>query len=184
MRNIAKINIEESILRGKLTFDKRLSERLDQVIIYYLCAVMISTPLLALRDADFDNRNDLFLYLTLFPFLALIGAYIIYRKATEMSLVKIESPYKRQIKRQMLLDYAEERAYQVYRKSNDCLILNQPADAFESLNTSHMKSLVLIVDDNAVYFTIIRDLYNVNLPVLITHHLVRRDLKKLFKARS
>lgn len=107
----------------------------------------------------------------------LLGLYVIYRKATEKFFYKLTTPFDRQKNKQVLLSYADKQQFEIYRKSNDCIILNESLGDF---NPSYKKSMVFILKDNEVLFTILKDQYKLNLPTLTSHLFLKHDLKKLF----
>jgi hypothetical protein len=74
------------------------------------------------------------------------------------------------------IDIADKHKLEIYRKSNDCLIFNKSLDNFNN----YKKSMVFILKDNQVLFTILKDQYKLNLPTLTSHLFLKHDLKKLF----
>jgi hypothetical protein len=177
MRRITKINIDESVNRHRLIFQESWVDKLDRLVIYFSFGVFLVYPVLTFINADFKNPNDKFISLTILPISILFGLYVIYRKATEKRLFKVITPFDKQTTRQMLLDFADEQELEIHRKSNDCLIFNESSDDF---NSSHKKSMVFIVKDNLVLFTVLKDQFKLNLPTLTSHLLLRYNLKKLF----
>jgi len=106
----------------------------------------------------------------------LFGLYVIYRKATEKHLFKVNSAFDKQKNKQLLLNYAAKYGWQVYKNSNDCLIFNEQTSYF---NSRYKKSMIFIVKDNLVLFTILKDNYRLNIPSLTSHLFLKHDLKKL-----
>ncbi|MCG9911296.1 MAG: hypothetical protein MH137_08335 [Flavobacteriales bacterium] len=176
MRRIENINIDQSVKRQKLVFEEDWFDKLDRIFIYLFTSGFVVYPLLAIKEADFSNINDKFISLTIFPMLIVFGIYVIYRKATEKRLMKINTPFDRQKNRQILLDYAKQQQLEIFRSSKECLIFNEPVYHFNSL---HKKSIVIMVLDNVIYFTVLVDRFRFNLPTMIFHHVLKYDLKKL-----
>lgn len=177
MRYISKIDIDKSVLRQKLIFEEDWLDKGDRFAVYVLFSALVVYPALTIFEADFNNPNDTFISLTVLPLCILLGLYVIYRKATEKFLFNITTPFDRQKNRRTLLAYAEKHQLEIYRKSNDCLIFNKPTG---DLNASYKKSMVFILKDNQVLFTILKDQNKLNLPTLTSHLFLKHDLKKLF----
>lgn len=177
MRHITKIDIDESVSRNKLIFQEEWLDKFDRFVVYIFFSGFIIYPALTIFEADFNNPNDKFISLTILPLCILFGLYVVYRKATEKLLSTLPTPYDRKKNKQILLTYADKQQLEVYRKSNDCLILNESLGDF---NTSYKKSMVFILKDNQVLFTILKDQYKLNVPTLTSHLFLKHDLKKLF----
>ena len=177
MRHITKIDIDKSVSRHKLIFQEEWLDKFDRFIIYIFFSGFIISPVLTIFEMDFNNPNDKFISLTVLPLSFLFGLYVVYRKATEKLLFTLTTPYDRQINKQILLNFADKQQLEVYRKSNDCIILNESISDF---NPSYKKSMVFILKDNHVFFTILKDQYKLNVPTLTSHLFLKHDLKKLF----
>lgn len=177
MRRITKIDIDESVSRQKLILQEEWLDKFDRFVVFIFFGGIVFYSSLAIFKADFNNPNDKFISLTIFPLCMLLGVYIVYRKATEKLLFKLTTPFDRQKNKQILLNYADKHQLEIYRKSNDCLIFNESLGDF---NPSYKKSMVFILKDNQVLFTILKDQYKLNLPTLTLHWFLKHDLKKLF----
>lgn len=178
MRRIAKINIDQSVSRQKLIFEEEWLDKFDRIVIYLFLSGLVIYPILIIMAADFNNKNDKIFSLTFLPLVILFGIYVIYRKATEKLLFKINTPFDRQKNRQILLEYADKKQFEIYRRSNDCLIFNESISDF---NPRYKKSMVFIVKNNVVYFTILKEQFKLNLPTLTSHLFLKSDLKKMFR---
>lgn len=178
MRRIVKINIEESVSQNKLIFQEEWLDKFDRMVVYLFGSGIVLFSILTLNKADFTNPNEKFIALSILPLSIVFGLYVVYRKATEKRLFTLTTPFDRQKNKQILLNYADKQQLEVYRKSNDCLILNESISDF---NPSYKKSMVFILKDNQVFFTILKDQFKLNLPTLTSHLYLKHDLKKLFK---
>jgi len=178
LRTIKEIDIDKSINKQKLVFKVGWYDILDSVITYFFFSMFSVAPLLMYFDPHRSkDPNDNFFYLYILPIWVLLGLYTIYRKATEKHLIKINTSYNRQQNRQILLDFAGKQGFEIYRKSNNCLIFNEPT----GFNSNYKKSTIFILEDGLVMFTILKDGFRLNLPTLTGHLFLRHDLKKLFK---
>lgn len=181
MRRITKIDIDESIAQNKLIFQEEWLDKFDRFVVYIFFGGLIIYPALTIFETDFNNPNDKFISLTLLPLCILFGLYVVYRKVTEKLLFTLTTPFDRQTNRKILLNFADKQQLEVYRKSNDCLILNESLGDF---NRSYKKSMVFILKDNQILFTILKDQYKLNVPTLTSHLFLKRDLKKIFNYAS
>ena len=179
MRTLKGINIDKSIDKQKLVFKLGWYDIFDSIAIYFVfCLFSIVAFLIYFDSHRSKNPNDDFFYVYILPVSVLFGLYVIYRKATERHLIKIRTSYSRQQNRQILLGFANKQGFEIYRNSNDCLIFNEPTNDFISV---YKKSMIFIVEDGIVLFTILKDGFRLNLPTLTGHLFLRNDLKKLFK---
>ena len=178
MRRIAKINIDQSVSLQKLVFEEEWLDKFDRIVIYLFFSGLVVYPILSIMGADFNNNNDKLFSLVIFPLVILFGLYVIYRKATEKILFKINTPFDWQKNRLILLEYAVKQQFEIYRKSNNCLIFNESISDF---NPRYKKSMIFIVKDNVIFFTILKEQFKLNLPTLTSHLYLKSDLKKLLR---
>ena len=179
VREIRKLNIEDSILKGKLIFKEGYLDKINRLTVYIFFSPLIILPVLMILNQNFENANDAFLLYTIFPISIFTGLYIFYRNASEKSLIKIETKFSKEDTRKLLLDHAESKGYEIYRKSGDCIILNEKSSDF---NESYKRSSIIFIQDYEVSFSVIKDGFRLNLPVLFSHLMLKRDLAKLFKS--
>ena len=181
MRKIENINVTESINKQRLIFEEEWSDKLDRVFIYFVFSLCTILPLITIIHADFNNQNDKIFSLLLFILVFPSGLYILYRKATEKNLFKITTPFDKEKNRQLLLDFAEKKDFEIYLKSDDYLIFNESIDDFHA---NCKKSMIFITEDNLVLFTVIQDRDKINLPTLSFHLFLKYNLKKLFNQNN
>lgn len=178
MRRIAKLNIDQSVSRQKLVFEEEWLDKFDRIVVYLFFSGLIIYPTILITSLDIRTNNDKFIAFAILPLPILFGLYVIYRKATEKQLFQIKTPFNRQKNKQILLDFADKQQYEIYKKSNEYLIFNE---SFDDFNSSYKKSMVFIIKDNMVYYTILKDQFKLNLPTLTSHLFLKNDLKKLFR---
>jgi hypothetical protein len=178
MREIKKLNPTESISKRRLIFDEGWDDKFNRLTVYLVFSPLIFLPISMFFNEKFTNTNETFILHWVFPISIIFGLYMFYRTATEKHLIKIDTQLDRQTIRKLLLDYAEKNNFEVYRKSNDCLIFNE---SFDTWSSAYKKTRIFFVQDNIVLFTVIRDNFRLNLPTLFTHLFLKRDLTKLLK---
>jgi hypothetical protein len=181
MREIKKLNPDESISKRRLIFDEGWLDKFNRLTVYVVFSPFIFLPAVMFFNEKFTSPNDKFILYCIFPISMFLGLYVFYRNATEKLLSKIDTDLDRQEARQLLLEYAEKQGYEIYRKSNDCLIFNETYSDFSS---AFKKTRIFFVQDNIVLFAVIRDSFRLNIPSLFAHLFLKRDMTRLLKKAS
>jgi hypothetical protein len=182
MRKLKNLNPLESISKRRLIFDEDWNDKFNRLAVYLVFSPLILLPLLIMYFQEkYTNSNETFVLYWVFPISIILGLYMLYRNATEKQLVKINAQIDSLTIRKLLLDYAEKNNFEVYRKSNNCLIFNESFDIWSS---DSKKTRIFFVQDNNVLFTVIQDNFRLNLPTMFTHILLKRDITKLLKKAS
>jgi len=182
MRELRKINVGASVSKKWLTFDEGWSYKFNRLAVLVFFGQFIFLPIMLIAQETFTGPNDEFILHWVIPTSILIGLYGIFRGLTEKRLIKINTTKDRQTIKKTILEYAEIHQLEVYRKSNDCIILNSPI--YLDLNTAHKKTRIFFFNDNLLLFTVIRDNFRIDLPVFFTHFFVKRDLTKMLTKTS
>ncbi len=178
MKHIAKFDIDRSFVKRRHIFEEDWSDKFDRFAKYFLFSILIITLIETMTDRTYSNVNDLFVAVTIFQCLILFSAYIIYRKAKEKSFFNLSTPLNRQMKKQLLLEFADIQQLEIYRKSNDSIILIEYTN---SLNSNWGKSMIFIIADNLILFTILREGYRLDFPTLTSHIFLKHNLRSLLK---
>ena len=182
MRELRKINIDISISKKWLTFDESWADKFNRLIVLMLFGQFIFAPLMLIAAESFTSSNDKFILYWVLPSSILVGLFGIFRCLTEKRLIKIDTLQDRQSIKKTILEYAEKNQLEIYRKSNDCIILNSPNSL--DIHTPHKRTQIFLFKDGLLLFTVIRDNFRVNLPIFFTHFFVKYDLAKLLKKAS
>jgi len=176
MRRLQNIQIKESISRGKLIFRETWYEKAQRIQVYFISFVLVYLSITSLSSIDTTSQNDLAIGGTFFTLAGLVGLILFYRNVNEKKLMKVHSKFNAAETKEKLLEFAHQEAFQVYRKSGYCLILNETGDDFSGYFT---KSRVIFIRDYVVYFAVIQDNPKLNRPVLTTHLFLKHALRKL-----
>ena len=182
MRELHRINIDASISKKWLTFDESWLDKFNRLTVIILFGQFIIVPVMLITNEKFTSVNDKFILHWVLPTSILVGVYGIFRGLTEKRLITISTSLDRQTVKKIILKFAEENQFEVYRKSSDCIILNSPS--FADVNTAHKKTRVFFFNDGLLLFTVIRDNFRIDLPVFFTHFFVKHDLTKRLKTAS
>lgn len=175
MRQISNINIDLSITKGKLTFDENWSDKFNRFAVYIFFSTLIYLPIVVYLKETVANPSDSRLLNSIGILSILFGLYIFFRNATEKNLIKIETNLSKKEIRLLLLSYAEKQQYEIYRKSDNCLIFNE-ANLY---NSSYKKTIIFLLQDNKIFLTVLRDNFKLNVPTFTTHLIIKRDISKL-----
>jgi len=179
VRQLKNIDTELSIREQKLIFEESWTDVFGRYTLYFLFGVMIYYPVVTLYYNDLSNANDRFMAFAIFPIVILLAAYVIYCKATEKNLRMMTTALSQEENRAVLLSFARNQGLQVYCNTKSLLILNQ---SFDSFNPSYKQTTVVVMQDNQIGFTIIRDQMKLDLPVLTSRFFLAKDLRRLFQA--
>lgn len=181
MREIIKLHPQESMSQSRLVFEESWLDKFNTLTVYLVFSPFILLPVEMYLNESFINPNERFILYCVLPISVLSGLYIYYRSATEKRLTKIHTSLKRQDARQLLLNYAEKKGYEIYLKSNDCLIFNE---TYDDWNSNYKKTRIFFVQDKIIMFCIIRDSFKINMPILFSHLFLKVELKKLVKEKG
>jgi hypothetical protein len=176
MRRIVKINISKSIKDEKLIFFESWPEKLDLLFTYafFIFGVYI------LASIYFTKKQPLDTFLKyLIPLIILFIIYCIYRKIAENKLIEIKTNFDKKTNVKILLDFAKNKKYEVFRESKECLIFNE--NGYILSNTT---SIVFLICENKIYFTILKQGFRIDPPVLFSHFTVKKELKKYFEEKQ
>jgi hypothetical protein len=173
MRTLRKLNPEESISKRRLIFDEDWLDKFNRLTVYIVFFPFIFLPIVMLLNEKFVGPNDEFILHWVLPASFILGVYTWYRNATEKRLIKVDAQFDSQTIRKLLLEYAKKNQYEIYRKSNGYIILN---DTYSYWSSKYKKTGIFFSQDNLLLFTVIRDGFRLNLPTLFTHLFLKRDL--------
>jgi hypothetical protein len=182
MREIRKINVAESVSKRRLIFDESWMDKLNRLAVVIFFGQLIYLPLIVMYYENFANTKEISILHWILLILIVIGLYGIIRALTEKHLIKITTVHDKQTIRTALLDYADRNKFEIYRDSNNCIILNSPN--YLDLSSYTCKTRIFFFKDGLLLFTVIRDNLKINLPVLFTHLLIRRDITKSLRKAS
>lgn len=175
------IDIEKSIIRGKLIVQEGWMAKFDKFLIYFSMAFLALIGPLAILELDFGNPNEEFLGLVVFPFLSIFGLYVFYCKAREKYFFKLSTPFNRQKNRQILMEYAKKHRLGNRVDSDECLVFSMDISGYYYTN---IVLLVVILKDNLIQYTTVTKYERSNFPTLFYHWIVKYRLTKMLKKLS
>jgi len=182
MRQLRNLNVTESIEQNHLVYDQKWYEKIDLILMFFQFGFFIFISILIL-NTPFNDKNDkdFVIYFNL-PLTIFLG-YVAYRKAREKRLIKIDTNFDNVKNKDIVLKFAENKGYDIYRNSGNLLILNNPSGTLQ-LNETYKITTIIIFQDNKILFAMLKDSFRINLPVLTSHLLFKNDLKKQIKKSS
>lgn len=175
MRKLQNLNIEKSIATKKLQYTKSWGDYVDPFLFsgFILFGCVICPLLLYRSEVNYNNPNDKFMAICVFPIVIAIGIYWTYNKLKENFLRRIKTKFNQKQNHQLIIDFAKNENYRIRRNNKNCIIL----DRFES-NEINGKSVILFVLDARIYYTMIRSSDIINPPTFISHHIFSRRIRK------
>lgn len=173
-----QIKRKESLEKGIFLYHIDWFDHFKQVICIILLLGIVCLSIFLFLKVDFKNVNEKILSVVVMPLVLLFACYGLYRKLVERRLAKIYTSRQPTESLSMLIQYAEEREYEIIRQEEGLLIL------FDQSTLSwhdYGDTIVLLIEENELYYTILRDSDRANFPVFFSHWVLRYDLKKRFK---
>lgn len=175
MIRLENIQIEKSIATKRLQYSKNWTVYLDQILfVFFLLFGFVVCPILIYKfEFDLNNSNERFIGYVVLPILIIYAVYMTFRTFTQFRLKKIVSNRTSELNRQLIIDFAEKKGFEVRRKNNNCIILDQP-----KMVEKYARTAVLLLQDEVVYYALLQDNFRLNTPTCISHLFFARELKK------
>ncbi len=178
VRNLKNLNIDESIKRKKLIYTENWFDNLDKIVIYIFFSWGFVLPFLVYFNPYRDFTKTGIEYYLLFLFSIFCG-YVIFRKATEKKLTEIESQFDIEKNKEIINEYCQKMGFEKYRNSKNITIYNSVNTL--SLNSNYKTSRIFLLDNKKVYLTMIKENYKMNIPVLFSQIILKKEIEKLIK---
>ncbi len=178
MRNIKDLNIDESIKLEKLIYTENWLDKIDQIILYLFFSWGFILPFLIYFNPHRDFEKTGVEYYLLFVFSVFCG-FVIYRKANEKRLIAIESKFNEEKNKEIINEYCQKMGFEKYRNSNKVIIYNT-VNLF-GVNSNFKTSRIFLFENKKVYFTIIKENFRLNIPVLFSQIILKKEIEKLIK---
>lgn len=178
VRSLNKLDIEKSIELKKLVYVESWFDKLDRFVIYIFFSWGFILPFLIYFDPYRDYSKTGFEYYLIF-ILSIFCAYVVYRKATEKKLCEINSKYDAEENRKLINQYCEQMGYEKYRNSKNIIIYN--TESSFNINPNYKISRIFLLNNKSVYITMIKENYKLNIPVLFSQLILKKDIEKITK---
>ena len=178
VRSLNKLDIEKSIELKKLVYVESWFDKLDRFVIYIFFFFFFILPFLIYFAPYRDYSKTGFEYYLIF-ILSIFCAYVVYRKATEKKLCEINSKYDAEENRKLINQYCEQMGYEKYRNSKNIIIYN--TESSFNINPNYKISRIFLLNNKSVYITMIKENYKLNIPVLFSQLILKKDIEKITK---
>ena len=176
MRNLKELNITESIKREKLIYTENWFDKLDRIVIYLFFTWGFVLPFLVYFNPHRDFSKTGIEFYLIFIF-SIFCAYVIFRKATEKKLTKIESEFDTEKNKELINEYCQKMGFEKYRNSKNIIIYNSVNPL--SINSNYKTSRIFLIDKNKIYLTMLKENYKLNIPILFSQMFLKKDIEKL-----
>lgn len=185
MGSVSHIDVAASIRRGWLVKKMDFSDWFGQVFMYVLplFPVILNIIILSNNWSSGLSGGEIKLAITWFVSSCLIAGYVIVRIITEKKLVRINSSSGTKENFELLISYAAEYHYDLRRSSRDCVVMadnNSPVEGRIDLNTYY----IFLLKENCLYYCTIKSSSRADLPSLIHHWIILRDIRKRIRKRD
>ncbi|WP_165022167.1 hypothetical protein [Dysgonomonas sp. ZJ279] len=176
MRDLDRLEIYESMKNRKLTFSKKRSKK-EKYSNLWLFSFLILMIILVFPQTENLYPNAEKAMKVLSVCVIILSIYMIYRLLIEENLWKIRTKYKKEDCMDILLKYADSKSFTSCTHAYNHVIVNRPRRFHPGCETT----MIFLIEDNAVYYTVIQDGVKGDLPVAFFHWMMKRDMKKLFE---
>jgi hypothetical protein len=180
MRQLKNLDISKSIESKKLIFEEGWFDKFDTFTNYFAFLALICFSVVCFKELDSsrDNGLEYFILSLVFCF----SLYMAYCKFTEKHLKEIEFTIHKEEAKQRILEYGKKYNYRISKISNNLIFLNEPINDLSPGNCE--KTTIIFFKENSIFYTLIREGFKLNGPVLISQHITRMDLKKLLNLKK
>jgi hypothetical protein len=181
MFEISKLNIDKSIATKRVVYKKGALESINEnVILIYIIPLAIISAILFWKDVQESKKLTVLVFTCALIFIFCI--YSIYRIFAGSKLGSINTGFSKEDNIKLLLQFAESYNYEIIYKSKSLVILNEENEI--SWNNTWSKKIILISEDDTVYYNIKKDYPKFNPPIFFSHLILKRDIKNYFKKRD
>ncbi|WP_185289008.1 hypothetical protein [Chryseobacterium lactis] len=179
MRSLKKLDITKSLQTKKLIFEEEWSDKFDNLMLYVIFLILTGISIMGFRKTILSPNNSLeYIVLACLFFFSL---YILYCKFTEKHLKELKFNISKTEAENKIIRYAQKR-YRISRPANNLIYLNEPTELY-SLG-GYEQTVVIFFKDHSILYTLIKENYRSNIPILLSQHLIRMDLKKILKQKK
>ncbi|MFC3158897.1 hypothetical protein SAMN05443633_10776 [Chryseobacterium arachidis] len=180
MRSLKNLDIEKSIETRKLILEENWYDKFDTFTNYLMFLSLMLPTFWGLGDIKQSANSDIEYLFYLCPLS--FGLYGFYCKFTEKNLKEIKFTIHKEEAKRRILEYGKKYNYRISKISKDLIFLNEPTDTLGLGN--HETTTMVFFKDQSILYTLIKDASRLNVPVLISQHIIRNDFKKLLSLKK
>lgn len=175
MRSLKNVQITESIERKKLIYNESFSDKIDKYMIYLVFIALTYFSIIGMYEIkpSANSGFEYILYISIFIF----GSYISYCTFTEKKLKEISFSMREEEAKRRILDYGKKGHFRITKIASNLIFLNEPINNLSKLNEE--RTTIIFFRNQSILYTIIKNGTKINAPVLLSQHLIRKDLKKI-----
>lgn len=175
MRSLKNVQITESIERKTLIYNESFSDKIDKYMIYLVFIALTYFSIIGMYEIKPSANSDFeyILYISIFIF----GSYISYCTFTEKKLKEINFSIREEEGKRRILDYGKKGHFRITKIASNLIFLNEPINNLSKLNEE--RTTIIFFRNQSILYTIIKNGTKINAPVLLSQHLIRKDLKKI-----
>lgn len=178
MRELKNLDISKSIESKKLIFEENWIDKFDIFTSYLAFSALAISSFLTLFVINPNSENDRVGYY-IFALVIIFSLYAFCCKFSEKHLKKIKFDIHREDAKQRILEYGKNNDYRISKISNDLIFFNEPTS--DSLFGNFEKTICIFFKEDCILFTVIKEGFRINMPVLFSQHFIKSDLKKALK---
>jgi len=176
MIDISCINKEQSISTGRLIRKHSWVDFFDKIAFSIVAGVFIFYGVFTEIAIRVDGIFTGFLIYIVAPFSILIGVYCIYRKIFENNLEYVQTNLSKNENKEILKKFLEKYKYIISQQDDDAILVID--EHLLSFNGLWRKKYYFLIVNQCIYFNIAKLYPIISPPVLISHLILKSDLKK------
>jgi len=176
MRNLKNLNRKQSIESKKLIFEESWFDKIDTIVNFVFFGSGGVVPLLSYFDPNFKGKGIEYFFLLSFSIFCL---YSFYKKATEKKFHIIKSQFDEKTNQKIINEYCLENGFEKRKNSNGIIIFN--SENTLNIYPNHVTSRIFILSNNEIYFTMLKENFKLNIPVLFSDYITLYQLRKKLK---
>lgn len=180
MRSLKKLDITKSIRSKKLIFQEGWFDKLDTLTLYFVLLILIGTSIWGLKEIQ-PSLNISLEYFVLTCLLS-FSLYVLYCKFTEKHLKEIKFDISQAEAKNRIIKYAQKHNYRISKPAGNLIYLNELADLYGF--TNYEQTTIIFFSGNSILYTLIKEGSRSNFTVLLSQHLIKKDLKKILQQKE
>ena len=183
MNKLPDIDINESTEKGYLICKRDWLDKIDRPIFaFFFISGMIFTTLTFFQFNLNDPKDRNSFAIILLPILFLFWLYCLYRTIVKNRLTCLKTSLNQDQNHELLYNFLKEMNYEILTSNKEIIIVKEESEL--SFNGYWSKTITFIIGEKKMYFNIVKNYPIINPPVLLTHLILRHDLRNYFLKNS
>ena len=181
MTEFLNIDVENSIASGYIRPRRIPARIIDSISFFVLCVMATIVSISIFRDLHIDGELTAFGYYVCAPVLFVFGTYGIYRILLETKLTCINSNMNIHDAHETLMAFLKKGGYDTFLNKRNLVVVTE--ESTMSFNNTWIKVFTFIIENDKIYFNVVKRYPKGNPPVFFTQLILAYDLERLFSKK-